>query len=161
MAICRKGDTSMNDMGIEMMSLHSYQEFQAWLANDLEVRDELEAMIGTDLGIDTMSLDKLESFLLNRYRTPDEALRLNERGVIDAAARHIGLVMLLNVDGALWAIDLENEDNVYYQLPIIKLPDGAEECPLTLATATLDRRTGEYLRTAVENYEEEYNGQNY
>jgi hypothetical protein len=69
--------------------------------------------------------------------------------------------MLLNVDGALWAIDLENEDNVYYQLPIIKLPDGAEECPLTLATATLDRRTGEYLRTAVENYEEEYNGQNY
>jgi hypothetical protein len=28
---------------------------------------------------------------------------------------------------------------------------------VTLATAALDRRTGDYLRTVVENYEEDYN----
>jgi len=150
----------MTDIGFERMRLHSPQEFQSWLANDLEVRDELAMLIGQELGIDEKSLDELEAFLLRRYRDPDEALTLSERGILDAAARHIGLVMLLNVDGASWAIDLENEDNVYYQLPIIRLLDEAEACPVTMATAALDRRTGEYLRTVVENYEEDYNTAN-
>jgi hypothetical protein len=147
----------MTDMSFEMMRLHSYEDFQLWLAKDLEARQELEAMIGVELGVDERSLDTLEAFLLGRYRNPDEALRLSERGVLDAAARHIGLVMLLNIDGAEWAIDLVNEDSAYYQLPIIRFPDEAEECPLTLATAALDRRSGDYLRTVVENYEEIYN----
>ncbi len=148
----------MADMGIGAMRLHSYQEFQTWLAKDLEVRVELEAMIGDVLGIDELSLDALEAFLLARYGAPGDVYQLTERGVLDAAGRHIGLVMLFKVDGAKWGIDLENENNAYYRLPIIKLPDGAEECPLTLATASIDRRTGTYLRTVVENYAEDYNG---
>ena len=144
-------------MGLEVMRLHSRQEFETWLANEVEVRDELEAMIGAELGLDEMSLDRLEAFLLDRYRHPDEALRLNERGVLDAAARHIGLVLMLNIDDVSWDIDLEHEDNVYYRLPIIRFSDGAEECPVTMATAALDRRTGNYLRTVVENYKEDYN----
>src|SRR6266853_3280282 len=99
-----------------IMRLHSREEFQTWLAKDEEVRDELERMVGAEFGIDESSLDSLEAFLLARYRHPDEALQLNERGVLDAAARHIGLVMVLAVDGASWAIDLENENNVYYRL---------------------------------------------
>src|SRR5262249_24430626 len=82
---------------------------------------------------------------------------LDERGVIDAAGRHIGLVFLLNVDGANWAINLENEDRAFYGLPIIRFSNGDEECPLAMATASLDRRTGDYLRTVVENYEAEFN----
>jgi hypothetical protein len=147
----------MTGMGLDVMRLHSREEFQIWLANDLEVRDELAAMMGVELGVDTASLDTLEAFLLDRYRGPDDALRLDQRGVLDAAARHIGLVMLLNVDGAEWAIELDNENNAYYRLPIIRIDDGAEECPLALATAALDRRSGDYLRTVVENYQEEYN----
>jgi hypothetical protein len=147
----------MINTGIEVMRLHSRQEFQSWLAKEVEVREELERLMGVELGVDEKSLDILEAFLLRRYHNPDEALQLNERGVLDAAARHVGLVMVLNVDGALWDIDLEDEHNVYYRLPIIKLPDGAEACPLTLTTAALDRRTGDYLSTVVENYEEDYN----
>lgn len=139
------------------MRLNSREEFQTWLANEVEVRDELEAMIGSELGFDESSLDKLEDFLLKRYKKPSDALKLNERNVLDAAARHIGLVMLLNVDGSQWAIDLDNEDNAYYRLPIIRMEDEAEECPLALATASLDRRRGDYLRGVVENYEEIYN----
>ena len=147
----------MSNTGIEVMRFHSRQEFQTWLARDLEVRDELYEIIGEELDTDEESLDKLEAFLLNRYHHPDDALKLTERAVLDGAARHIGIVMLFNVDGAEWAIDLEDESNVYYRLPIIRLSDGAEACPLTLATASLDRRTGTYLRTVIENYEEDYN----
>lgn len=142
---------------IEVMRLHSQEEFQTWLANDLEVRDELAAMIGAELGTDEQSLDTLEAFLLARYRKPADALRLDQRAVLDAAARHIGLVMLLNIDGAEWGIDLDDKKNAYYRLPIIRIADGPEECPLALATASLDRRKGHYIRTVVENYEESYN----
>jgi hypothetical protein len=139
------------------MRLHTYEEFQTWLAKEAEVRQELEALIGIELGLDERSLDTLEAFLLRRYPTPDDALRLDQRGVLDAAARHIGLVLLLNVDGTRWDIDLDNDDAMYYRLPVIRFADGSTDCPLTLATASLDRRSGAYLRTYVENNEELYN----
>lgn len=145
-------------MAFEMMRLHSYDEFQTWLARDLEVRDELDAMIGEPLGIALESLDVLEAFLLARFRSSDESLTLDQRNVIDAAARHIGLVMILNVDGAEWSIDLENTGGLYHRLPIIRLADGTVECPLSMATACLQRRRGDYLRSIVENYAEAYNG---
>ncbi|MDX1908574.1 MAG: hypothetical protein SF053_16170 [Bacteroidia bacterium] len=147
----------MSQQGLDRMRLHSYSEFQHWLAQDIEIREELEALIGQPLDLDTASLDVLEAFILIRYQTMDDALTLSERGILDAVARHIGLVMLLNIDEASWAIELEDEDNIYYRLPIIRFSDGAEECPLTLATAALDRRTGSFIRMVVEGYEEDYN----
>jgi hypothetical protein len=144
-------------MDLDVMRLHSRDEFQTWLAKDEEVLEELERMAGEELGPDESSLDILETFLLKRYRSPDEALLLSERGILDAAARHVGLVMVLGVEGASWDIDLEDEKNMYYRLPIIRLSDGAEECPLSLVTAALDRRTGDYLRTVILGYAEDYN----
>ncbi|MFY0530917.1 hypothetical protein [Nannocystis pusilla] len=79
-------------------------------------------------------------------------MQLGEREILDAAARHVGLVMLLNLDGTAWAIELDDEDNAYYRLPIIRLADGAEECPLTMITAALSRRKRGYLRGIVDSY---------
>jgi hypothetical protein len=145
-------------MGVNLVPFmqHSREEFQTWLAVDLEVRDELYALIGQELTPDIDSLDVLEEFLLGRFADPDVAVTLEHRGIIDAAQRHIGLVFVLNVDDAVWDIDLDNERSVYYRLPIIRFGDGAQDCPLTLATACLDRRTGEYIRDVVEGYQEKY-----
>ena len=56
-------------MTLNVMRLHSREEFQTWLANDLEVRNELYALMGGELGTDEASLDTLEAFLLGRYKT--------------------------------------------------------------------------------------------
>jgi len=144
-------------MGLEALRLHSHEEFQTWLAQEVEVRDELEALLGVELGLDEHSLDTLEAALLRRYRTPDEALTLGERGVLDAAARHVGLVMILSIDGAEWDINLDDPDDVYYRLPVIRFSDRSSDCPLTAVTAALDRRTGSFLRELVEANEELYN----
>jgi hypothetical protein len=146
-------------MELDLLRLSSRDEFQSWLFNDLELRDELYALIGRELDPDEGSLDRLEAFLLDRYAGPDDALRPDQHGVLDAAARHIGLVVILNVDGALWDIDLDTEDSAYYRLPVIVLADGARECPLSMATACLDRRTGDYLHTLVTKYERAYNAE--
>jgi len=137
--------------------MHSRDEFQTWLAMDLEVRDELYAMMGEELDVDVASLDRLEAFLLQRYPSADAIMTLDQRPVADAAARHVGLVLLLNVDDAVWDIDLDHPDNVYYRLPIIVFRGGEQECPLLMVLACLQRRTGEELRLVVENYQEDYN----
>lgn len=147
----------MTGTGLDVMRLHSRQEFQTWLANDLEVRDELAELMGGDPGTGFASLDTLEAFLLRRYQAPEDALRLDQRGVLDAAARHVGLVMILGIDGAAWKINLTDDDDVYYRLPVVQIADGPAECPLSLVTAALDRRTGDYLRTVGQNLAEEYN----
>jgi len=138
---------------LSALRLHSREAFQTWLASDLEIRDELEAEIAAKLGVDRASLDVLESFLLARYRTQRQILKLGERAILDAAARHVGLIMVLTLDDAAWDIELDDEDNAYYRLPIIRLADGAEECPLTMVTAALDRRKLGYLRGIVDSYE--------
>jgi hypothetical protein len=139
----------MREPALDVMRLHSREEFQTWLAKDQEARDELAALAGVELAPDEASLDTLEEFLLERFGGPDDALRLGGREVLDAAVRHIGLVMILNVDVSKWDIDLDDTDSVYYRLPVIRMRDGVEECPLSLATASLDRRTGHYMRPIV------------
>jgi hypothetical protein len=65
--------------------------------------------------------------------------------------------MVLGIDGAVWDIDLTDEDDVYYRLPVVRIPGGPTEAPLSLATAALDRRTGDYLRTVVQHLADTYN----
>jgi hypothetical protein len=139
---------------LDAMRQHSREEFQTWLANEVEVREELEPLVGQALGIDIESLGPLEAFALGRWRKPDDALQLAERAVLDAVARHVGLVLLLAVDGA-WDIELVDADDAYFELPVVVLPDESHECPLSLVLAALDRRTGAYLQGVVGNLAED------
>lgn len=145
-------------MELNVMALHSREEFQTYVATLEDRRKELEKLMGAPLGLDFASLDALEAFLLRRYRKPDAALALRERGVLDAAARHVGLVLVLGIDGTQWDIELDDDANAYYRLPIVTLPDGTQECPLSMLTGSLDRRTGRYMRGIAEMLEEDCGG---
>jgi hypothetical protein len=139
----------MSEPSLDSMRLSTRDEFERWLTQEVEVRDELAALMGQDPGLDVDSLGPLERFLLDRWATPADALKLDQRPVLDAAARQVGLVMILAADDAAWDIDLDDPDDVYYRLPVVRLSDGSAECPLSLVSAALDRRTGHYLRDVV------------
>ncbi|MGW3660089.1 hypothetical protein ACWD6R_32590 [Streptomyces sp. NPDC005151] len=146
-------------MNLAAMRMHSREEFQTWLAQDLDVRDEFYAMIGKELDVDLPSLDELEAWLLKRYDNPDAILTFDQRGIADAAARHVGRVIVLNVDDAVWEIDLDDESSVWYRLPVVRMSDGYDDCPLALVVASLDRRIGNFLRDHAEKLQEDYNVQ--
>lgn len=146
-------------MNLAAMRMHSREEFQTWLAQDLDVREEFYLMMGKALDVDVASLDALEAWLLDRYAHPDAVLGFDQRGIADAAARHIGRVIVLNVDDAVWEIDLDDENSVWYRLPVVRMPDGYDDCPLALLLASLDRRVGDFLRDHVEKLQEDYNDQ--
>lgn len=143
----------MTGAGLAPFLLHSREEFQVWLARDLEVRDELYELVGAELPPGPESLDALEAFLLRRYPGPAAAVTLEQRGVTDAAARHVGLVFVLNIDDAVWDIETDDDGRLFYRLPVIRFGDGEEDCPLTMVTAALDRRTGTYLRDVFGSYQ--------
>lgn len=140
--------------GFARLRLHSTQELQTWIATIEEAREELEELVGSELSVDLESLDRLEKFLLKRFKSVDAALTLDARGVTDAAARVVGTTLLLAIDGARWDINLDNPKAAYYRLPILVMPDGSVESPHAMVTASLDRRTGELLRGLVESWTE-------
>jgi hypothetical protein len=139
-------------MSLDRMRLPDRDAFERWLARDVEVRDELIDLMGGDPGLGVDSLDPLERFLLDRFDSPEDALRLDQRPVLDAAARQVGLVLILAADGAGWDIDLTDPDDVYHRLPVVTRPGGAVVCPLALVSTSLDRRTGHFLSTIVSRH---------
>jgi hypothetical protein len=141
---------------LHRLRLHSRAELDTWIATIEDAREELEALMKCELGVDLETLDLLERYLVGRYKSIKAALALDQRAVIDAAARIAGVTLVLAVDGARWNIDLDDPANVYYRLPVIVMPDGMQECPITMVTAALDRRTGTFLRGIVEGFAEQY-----
>lgn len=132
-------------MSLNSMRLFTREEFQLWLFRDEDIRTELDGVIGASLNSDANSLDDLEAFILDRFSTADEMFSLENRSLTDALARHIGLVFVLNVDDARWDIDLDDDDNAYYMLPVVILGNGTVGCPLTMASTAAARRSGTFL----------------
>jgi len=137
-------------MSLESLRLLSREEFQLWFFRDEDVRSELYELMDNELDPDLKSLDTIEAFVIERFDGPREALSLTGRGVLDAVARHIGLVLVLSIDGARWDVELDDEDYIYRGLPVVAFADGYRVCPLTIASTATDRRTGDYVGDAVE-----------
>ena len=131
-------------------------EFQYWL---FDMDDALERFLEglpkelqATLDYSPSSLDALEAWLLKRYgRTQDMRLS-SEWALVDGSARYVGET-IRKVLGGVWNIDMSDPHYAYYGLPQLSgFPmGGAPECPLTLVTAAVDRRTGTYMRTVLQN----------
>ena len=93
------------------------------------------------------SLDIVEAWILGRYSDTDLMLPESESQTVNRLACYIGETML-RLKGGRWELQL-NPDDVFYGVPVIARPDGDVECPLSLATASADRRTGDFLRSVV------------
>jgi hypothetical protein len=123
-------------------------DFEQWL---FEMDDRLDKFIGIvprnasmkmDYSVESLSL--LENWLLTKYRSVNEILKESEKQILDMVARYVGETLRKNL-GGIWTIDLNNETSVYYQMPVIEKQGCWTECPVTLVTASTDRRSGSYM----------------
>ena len=131
--------------------------FQYWL---IDMHDAIQRFkSGVDLGyresldMSHGSLVRFEEILLARYPSPAAARSGEQAAYIDGAARYVGETFRLHLGGK-WFIDNVDESNVFFGIPQLKGLKGqmAQLCPLTLVTATLDRRRGDYLFAIMENF---------
>lgn len=146
-----------------MSDVDRKEQFQYWLAH---MDDALDAFIAglpeptrSLMDATPESLDALEALLLSRYVDVASAKRVSEATFIDGAARYVGEV-LRKASGGNWAIELKDTRFVFFGLPILKggTIGRMPECPLTMVTASLDRRIGTYLSSIVASLSTETTG---
>jgi hypothetical protein len=132
------------------------EEFEFWIFYMEDILDDfldwLPENLSERLDFSLSSLDALESWLLSLYPNTEAMLEFGQSEIVDASARYVGKTYRNAIDGK-WDIILDEPDNAYYRLPILrdKRKNEVQGCPLTLTTASVDRRTGNYLRTVLEN----------
>jgi hypothetical protein len=131
--------------------------FEYWLA---DMDDALDRFIGTlppeigeRLDFSPRSLDILEAWVLQRYAKTAEMLPASESCVVDGLARYIGETFRKALGGR-WEVRLDDPNYIFYGIPQLTgfWEKPTPTCPLCLATASADRRTGKYLRGVLENY---------
>lgn len=134
-------------------------DFEHWL---FEMDDRLEEFVSvlpstlsTQMDYSADSLSLLEEWLLTKYGSVDEILKESEKQMLDMLARYVGETLRKNV-GGIWNIDLKNKKNVYYRMPVIEKQGNWTECPVTLVTASTDRRSGNFMTGVLNSIASRY-----
>lgn len=71
--------------------------------------------------------------------------------MLDLIVSYVGGIFRENLN-AKWDIDLENEKNAYYRLPIITNDQmSVPVSPHTLITASIGRKKGNFISTVLKN----------
>lgn len=127
-------------------------DFEYWLFAMSDRLDDLFAQlpkeVSRSLDYTVVSLNTLEAWILEHYPSMAALLALEEKETLDALGSYIGETLRKQAGGK-WDIDLTNPKNAYYLKPVIVQAGIFTECPLTLATACTDRRTGHYISGVV------------
>jgi hypothetical protein len=145
----RREYRTISILGGRAMTTDEDDRFEHWLAH---MDDALAAFFArvppglrAALDFEPASLDRLEAFLLERYASV-QAIKADPEPYLDAAARYVGEVFRRHIGGR-WRMRMDDPKYVYAGLP--ELTFSASEvtpvCPITLVSASLDRRTGAFI----------------
>lgn len=139
----------------------SRDDFEFWL---LDMDDQLEsfalavpANLRAKLDYSPRSLDELERWLIDRYSSHTDLLKPEAALILDGASRYIGEVFRKRIGGR-WDIRLDDPKYAYYAMPQLTgfAAKSTPICPVSLTTASINRRTGNYLHGILNNMEKRY-----
>jgi hypothetical protein len=129
--------------------------FEHWLAHMDDALAEffarLPPALKAALDFAPESLDRLEAFLLERYPNV-QAIKADPEPYLDGAARYVGEVFRRHIGGR-WRMRMDDPKYVYAGLPELTFSASRDTpvCPITLVSASLDRRTGAFISTVFGN----------
>jgi len=131
-------------------------DFEVWLADMDDAlerfKDQLPDDVRSRLDYSADSLDVVESWILSHYQDNLELLDRKESTSLDGLSRYVGEVFRKNLR-AKWDIELKNQKDAYFGLPkLVGYSDSLNaECPLSLVTASANRRKGTFLSSVLRN----------
>lgn len=129
-------------------------DFEEWLAQMDERLDgllgHLPSGVAEQLDYSPRSLDMLERWLLSQYPSTRALLADEAKVLLDEVVSYVGEVFRRTV-GGVWAIDLKDPNNAYFQIPVLEKPGEWIICPVTLTGAAADRRTGRLFTQVLFN----------
>lgn len=124
-----------------------------------EFKRQLPSDVADVLDWSPDSLDTLEEWILKNYPSTEAMLKGDNGTIVDGAGRYVGEVLRRSL-GGFWDIELDNKKDVFFELPILAGFEGASTplSPLSLVTASADRRTGNFLSSILTNMTYERRG---
>jgi len=128
----------------------SEAQFQNWLAHMDDAIEEflarLPGEVRAHLDGSPESLDVLEAWLLERYLTMSGILSDDALSNLNGAMCYVGEVFRKALGGQ-WRIRLDDPKYAFHGIPEVSFLEKNDMpvAPITLVTASLDRRTGKYL----------------
>lgn len=137
---------------------NNFQEWIFYISDKMDYFTEVfaeENNLKLDFSIE--SLDKLEKWIIEHYPTIDQLK--DDSKILDLLTIYIGQTLKKYIGGK-WYMDLENEENAYYHMPVLTSPDYKGviyKSPRTFATACVDRKRGNYISTIKKNNMEDMN----
>ncbi|WP_262151756.1 hypothetical protein [Chryseobacterium foetidum] len=130
-------------------------DFEEWVFALSDKEEEFVNIFREEMNVDldysVDSLDYVEEWLLEKFKTKENLLSDENKDIFDLVVCYIGGVFRRNLEGH-WEIGLNNEKNAYYRLPIViseNVP--APISPHTLITASFSRNKGNFISTVLKN----------
>jgi len=118
-------------------------------------RQSLPESVRERLDFSPESLNVIEALVLGEYSSPEQLQKHGDVALIDGMARYVGQVFRQHFGGK-WFIDYGDPKRAFYGLPQLRDMAGrrTQQCPITLVTASADRRTGKFIKTVFDGYQE-------
>jgi hypothetical protein len=88
-------------------------------------------------------------WLLTQFSSADEVVA-TDKYLLDRLACYVGETLRKKM-GGIWTLECGDTDDAFYGLPVVRREGKAPDCPLTIVTAALDRRRGDYMQTILQN----------
>lgn len=130
-------------------------QFDWWISSIpdkiITLKKRLPELISSNLDFSVKSLKDLEVFLLDHY-TFNEMQQ--DKELWDASASYFGSSFRQIVPNSMWYIELDDENNVFYNMPVLIVENSLMPpmSPHSAITAMLDRKMGNFLEKVVNNY---------
>jgi hypothetical protein len=130
-------------------------DFEYWLCemdNQLNLLlNNLPPNLSAQLDYSVGSLLILEEWLLANFAMLNDLLAESRKGQLDQISRYVGETFRKNV-GGIWNINLKDKKDAYYRIPVVEKKGKWTECPVSLVTASADRRRGNYIASVLNSY---------
>lgn len=137
----------------DLMLIKTKDEFEYWLFhknNHEQAFIEFMKMFHKiDLDYSSDSVNLLENWFLNRYTDLDSALRYDQISILSGASLYVGSYLHDKIGGK-FTIEVNDKDNVYWGIPMVKNLK-KYEVPLVLITTSIDRRLGNFINSRIES----------
>ena len=129
------------------------EQFDWWITcipdKILALKKQLPKAVSDKLDFTLTSLDTLEKYLLEEYTF--ESIQI-DKGFWDGCASYLGYVYKLNIPDSEWYIELEDEKDVFYNKPSLRIKNKANFVPHAYITTAIDRGSGNFISTIINNH---------
>lgn len=125
-------------------------DFEWWITCIPDKIEKLEELLSKDifsqLDYSISSLDILEKYLIEN--SSFEEIQ-KDKELWDCCASYLGRTYKRNIPNSKWFVELDNEKNIFYGVPILRIPNKIDFEPHSYISTALDRKKGNLWSTAL------------